>query len=79
MLKFKSFWSAGSVLAGIELMHLIRKGQLAIDGTDAMSFAHQFYALAVMVRQFERCSAFPGKFRRLINNATEPTFLNCNA
>jgi transposase-like protein len=50
MLNFKSFWSAGAVLAGIELMHMIRKGQFAIDVTDAMSFADQFYALAGMVR-----------------------------
>jgi len=32
MLNFKSFRSAGSLLAGIELMHMIRKGQFAIDG-----------------------------------------------
>ena len=50
MLNFKSFWSAGSVLAGIELIHMVRKGQFAIDGADAMSFADQFYALAGMVR-----------------------------
>ena len=30
MLNFKSFRTAGSVLAGIELMHMIRKGQYAI-------------------------------------------------
>ena len=50
MLNFKSFRSAGSVLAGIELIHMIRKGQFAIDGVDAMLFADQFYALAGMVR-----------------------------
>ena len=50
MLYFKSFWSARSVLAGIELIHMIRKGQFAIDGADAMSFADQFYALPGMVR-----------------------------
>ncbi|PIL41922.1 IS6 family transposase, partial [Massilia eurypsychrophila] len=49
-LNFKSFRSAGSVLAGIELMHMIRKGQFAIDGADAMSFADQFSALAGIVR-----------------------------
>jgi putative transposase len=31
-------------------MHMIRKGQFAINGTDAMSFADQFSALAGMVR-----------------------------
>ena len=50
MLNFKSFRSAGSVLAGIELMHMIRKGQFAIDGVEAMSFADQFFALAGIVR-----------------------------
>jgi putative transposase len=50
MLNFKSFRSASCVLAGIELMHMIRKGQFAIDGADAMSLANQFYALAGTVR-----------------------------
>jgi len=50
MLNFKSFLSASSVLAGIELMHMIRKAQFAINGADAMSFAGQFSALAGMVR-----------------------------
>ena len=50
MLNFKSFRAAGSVLAGIELMHMIRKGQFAINGANAMSFADQFYAQAGKVR-----------------------------
>ena len=50
MLNFKSFRSAGSVLAGIELMHMIRKGQFTVDSVGAMSFADQFSALAGMVR-----------------------------
>ena len=50
MLNFKSFRSANSVLASIELTHMIRKGQFAIDGVDAMSFAEQFSVLAGMVR-----------------------------
>jgi putative transposase len=50
MLNFKSFRAAGSVLAGVELMHMIRKSQFAIDGADKMSFADQFYALAAQVR-----------------------------
>jgi putative transposase len=44
MLNFKSFCSARNVLAGIELMHMIRKGQMAEE--NQMSFAEQFYALA---------------------------------
>ena len=50
MLNFKSFRSAGCVLAGIELMHMIRKGQFATNGANEMSFADQFYALAAQVR-----------------------------
>lgn len=50
MLNFKSFRAAGSVLAGIELVHMIREGQFAIDGADMMSFSDQFSMLAGMVR-----------------------------
>ena len=49
MLNFKSFLCANCVLAGIELIHMIRKGQFSIDGADAMLFAEQFSALAGMV------------------------------
>jgi transposase-like protein len=50
MLGFKSFQSAKNVLAGIELMHMIRKGQLMMVGCNEMSFADQFYALAGQIR-----------------------------
>jgi hypothetical protein len=46
MLNFKSFRAAGSVLARVELAHMIRKGQFANDGADELSIADQFYALA---------------------------------
>ena len=46
MFSFHSFRSARNVLAGIELMHMIRKGQLMIEDGNQMSFADQFYALA---------------------------------
>ena len=45
-LGFKSFWAASKVLAGIELMHMIRKGQLSAEKGKERSFAEQFYALA---------------------------------
>lgn len=45
-LGFKSFQSAKNILAGIELMHMIRNGQRKMEETDEMSFAEQFYALA---------------------------------
>jgi len=46
MLGFKSFWAARCTIAGIEVMHAIRKGQLATTGTVAQTPAEQFYALA---------------------------------
>ena len=49
MLNFKSSRCAGSVLAGIELIHMIRKRQFAIHGAEAMSFADEFSALAGMI------------------------------
>ena len=44
MMGFKSFWSAAATLAGIELMHMIRKGQMKTMGRPRP--AQQFYALA---------------------------------
>jgi putative transposase len=46
MLGFKSFWSARCTIAGIEVMHAIRKRQLATPGHGAQTPAEQFYALA---------------------------------
>ncbi len=45
MLGFKSFWSAAITIAGIELMHMIRKGQL--EGGGPSRPAQQFYSLAI--------------------------------
>ena len=50
MLNFKSFRAATNVLAGIELMHMIRKGQLMLQGCSELSFADQFYGLAGKIR-----------------------------
>ena len=50
MLGFRSFQAAKNILAGIELMHMIRKDQLNIVGVEEMSFADQFYALAGKIR-----------------------------
>ena len=50
VLSFKSFHAAKNALAGIELMHMIRKGQLNIAGVEELSFADQFYALAGQIR-----------------------------
>jgi len=61
MLNFKSFRAAGSVLAGIELIHMIRKGQFAIDAAAAMSFADQFSTLAGMIRAASAVQAGSGE------------------
>ena len=52
MLNFKSFQAAKCVLVGIELMHMIRKGQLMLEGCNELSFTDQFYALAGQIRPF---------------------------
>jgi putative transposase len=49
MLGFKSLRAARAILAGIELMHMIRKGQFLLK-VDGMSFADQLYALAGQFR-----------------------------
>jgi putative transposase len=46
MLGFKSFWAARCTLAGMEVMHAIRKGQMATTGAMTQTPAEQFYALA---------------------------------
>ena len=50
MLGFKSFHAAANVLAGIELMHMISKGQMVMPGSEGLPFANQFYALVEQVR-----------------------------
>ena len=47
MLGFKSFWSVRILIAGIETMHMIRKGQMDCPAGQTMSAAQQFYSLAV--------------------------------
>ena len=46
MLGFKSFWSARIIIAGIETMHMIKKGQMNRPDGQTMSAANQFYSLA---------------------------------
>jgi hypothetical protein len=47
MLGFKSFWTARVVLGGIELVHMLRKGQAAsAAGELPVSAAEAFYQLA---------------------------------
>lgn len=46
MLGFKSFRRAQTILAGIELIHMIRKGQLHHPAGNGLSPTEQFYLLA---------------------------------
>ena len=47
MLGFKSFHAAQGTLAGIELMHMIKKKQMMVKpGDEGLTAAEQFYALA---------------------------------
>src|SRR5262245_5396673 len=47
MLGFKSFDAAQVTLAGIELMHMLKKQQLMVEsGDEGLTVAQQFYALA---------------------------------
>jgi transposase-like protein len=50
MFGFNSFQSVKSILAGIKLMHMIRKTQLNFAGTEEVYFADEFYALAGEIR-----------------------------
>jgi putative transposase len=47
MLGFKSFDAAQCTLDGVELMHMLKKKQLVVkEGTESLTAAEQFYALA---------------------------------
>ena len=46
MLGFKSFGSAAKLIAGIETMHIVKKGQLCCPSSLAFSAADYFYSLA---------------------------------
>ena len=47
MMGFKSFRCAARLIAGIETMHMVKKGQLRCPGGLAFSDADYFYSLAV--------------------------------
>ena len=47
MLGFKSFGAAQSTLVGIELMHMLKKGQMVVEaGAEGLTSAEPFYSLA---------------------------------
>jgi putative transposase len=46
MLGFKSFAAAHAILVGVELMHMLKKGQLGRETrTESLTPAEQFYSL----------------------------------
>ena len=46
MLRLKAFDAAQCTLAGVELMHMIKKRQLVVEaGDEGLTTAEQFYAL----------------------------------
>ena len=53
-------------------MHMIRKGQLNIEGVEEMSFADQFSALAGQIRPAQVWKSSWVQTRLLKVNATEP-------
>jgi putative transposase len=46
MMGFKSFETAQGTLTGIELMRMLRKGQLDGEEVEGLTVAEQFYKLA---------------------------------
>jgi putative transposase len=46
MLGFKSFRCACVILGGVEIMHMIRKGQLRSNAGSSLSATREFYSLA---------------------------------
>lgn len=46
MMDFKSFWSAAKISAGIETMHMVKKGQLRRPSGLPSTRADHFYSLA---------------------------------
>jgi len=43
---FKSFWSARIIIAGMETMHMIKKGQMNCPGGQPAPAVNQLYSLA---------------------------------
>ena len=43
MMGFKSFWPGTKIIAGIETMHMIKKGQMECPDGSTVSAADQFY------------------------------------
>ena len=66
VLGFKSFQCAHAIIAGIETMHMIKKGQLDFVKDRTLSAADKFYALCLLRRTDS------GRFHLLSAIATKP-------
>ncbi len=59
MLAFKKLFAAQSTLAEIELVAMIKKGNMRKNMCSALSHIEQFYILATLVELFATESLFP--------------------
>ncbi len=57
MMGFKSFWSARRIIAGIETMHMIKKGQQRCPSGNTMSAADRFTAWLIETDRHQRSFA----------------------
>ena len=73
MMGFKSFRGARNVLAGIELMHMIRKGQMTTAENDDVFRRSILCTGSVIASKATATSIIRRKIRRDFVNATEPS------
>ena len=76
MLGSQSFEAAQSTLAGIELMHMIRKSQLEGDAGEGLTAAEQFYALTEESHSVSEQCASPQRHARICDRTI--IFPGCN-
>ena len=70
---FRSFWAASKVLAGIELMHMIRKGQIIVSEGESISFVdHLLFARGLIASGRRANRKFLSHWHYFTINATEP-------
>jgi len=75
LLGFTSFWAARCTIAGIEVMHAIRKGQLLIPEHAPQMPAEQFYALAAQLTGSDAFARPPAKVCDKTPNRCHATLL----
>jgi hypothetical protein len=72
MLGFKSLWAARCTLAGIEVMHAIRKGRMLATGNLIQTPAEQFYFLAAQIIRSDNSTRLHLQFATELNRAACP-------